>query len=166
VAQAYLGLGANAGPRLLNLRLALRRLQAGGRVEAVSSLYESEPLGGPAGQPPFLNAACLLSTALSPRELLAFLKEVERELGRWEGPRWGPRPIDLDILLYDQAVVREPDLEIPHPRLLERPFALLPLAEIGPRVRHPLSGKTMAQLAREMGGAGLRLVLRPGWEDY
>ncbi len=166
MAAAYLGLGANVGPRLLNLRLALRRLARVGRVEAVSSLYESEPMGGPPGQPPFLNAACLLRTSLPPRELLAFLKGLEEELGRWPGPRWGPRPLDLDLLLYGQLVVKEEGLEVPHPRLLERPFALVPLAEIAPRVRHPLLGRPMGQLAARAHRGGLRLVLGPGWETY
>jgi 2-amino-4-hydroxy-6-hydroxymethyldihydropteridine diphosphokinase len=165
MADVYLGLGANLGARILNLRLALRRLGQVGRVNAVSSLYESEPLGGPAGQPPFLNAACLLRTHLSPRDLLAFLKALEREMGRWEGPRWGPRPLDLDILLYDQLVIKEEGLEVPHPRLPERPFVLIPLAEIAPEVRHPVLGYTMAQLAGGLEIQGLRLVLRPGWEE-
>jgi 7,8-dihydro-6-hydroxymethylpterin-pyrophosphokinase len=86
-------------------------------------------------------------------------------MGRWEGPRWGPRPLDLDILLYDQLVIKEEGLEVPHPRLPERSFVLIPLAEIAPEVRHPVLGYTMAQLAEGVEIQGLRLVLRPGWEE-
>lgn len=163
MARVHLGLGSNLGDREGNLRRALRALGRVGRVEAVSSLYETEPVGGPE-QPPYLNAACCLETALEPRALLRFLKGVEGELGRREGgPRWGPRPIDLDILLYEGVVLAEDDLALPHPRLAERAFALVPLAEIDPEARHPLLGRTVRQLLGEVGREGVRLAAGPGW---
>ncbi len=102
-----------------------------GRVLAVSRLYRSKPWGV-ADQPDFYNAVALIETETQPRELLAGLKQIENELGRVEGPRWGPRVLDLDILLYGEVMVNEADLQIPHPRLFERAFALLPLAELDP----------------------------------
>jgi len=135
-----------------------------GRVEAVSSLYETEPSGGPE-QPPFLNAACRFETGLEPRPLLRFLKGLEHELGRRPGgEQWGPRPIDLDILLYEDRLVDEEGLVVPHPRLAERPFVLAPLAEIAAGVPHPVAGKSVAQLLRAAGEQGVRRVAGAGWE--
>jgi 2-amino-4-hydroxy-6-hydroxymethyldihydropteridine diphosphokinase len=167
----YIGLGANLGNREANLRAALRGLWRMGRVEAVSSLYETEPVG-PLGsaqdrpeQPPFLNAACRFETGLEPRPLLRFLQGLEHELGRRRGgERWGPRPIDLDVLLYDDRVIDEDDLALPHPRLAERPFALVPLAEIAADVKHPATGKTVAQLRKAAGEEGVRRVADAGWD--
>jgi 2-amino-4-hydroxy-6-hydroxymethyldihydropteridine diphosphokinase len=165
VATVYLVLGANLGDREANLRAALRGLEGTGTVKAVSSLYETEPVGGPEGQPPFLNAACLWETELPPEEALRFLKELERELGRRPGGRrYGPREIDLDILLYDDRVVEEEGLTVPHARLAERAFAMLPLAEIAPDAVHPVEGKTIAELAAAVGGEGVRTVAERGWE--
>jgi 2-amino-4-hydroxy-6-hydroxymethyldihydropteridine diphosphokinase len=129
--RALLGLGANLGDPAATLREAKERLGMLGRVSAVSSLYRTPPWGL-ADQPPFVNAALALETALEPRELLAALKDLERELGRTPTFRWGPRAIDLDILAYDGVRLEEPELTIPHARLAERAFALVPLAEIAP----------------------------------
>lgn len=164
MAAVFLGLGSNLGNREANLRAALRGLRRMGRVEAVSSLYETEPVGGPA-QPSFRNAACRLETGLDPRPLLRFLQGLEHELGRRPGgERWAPRPIDLDILLYGDRIVDEADLVIPHPRLRERPFVLAPLAEIAADARHPGDGKTIAELLEAAGMAGVQRVAGEGWE--
>ncbi len=164
MATVCLGLGSNLGNREANLQAALRGLWRMGRVEAVSSLYESEPVGGPA-QPLFYNAACRWETGLEPRPLLRFLQGLEQELGRRPGgERWAPRPIDLDILLYGDRVLDEADLVIPHPRLAERPFVLVPLAEVAADLRDPREGKTVAQLLRAVGGEGVRRVAEAGWD--
>jgi GTP cyclohydrolase-4 len=163
----YLGLGANLGDRRANLAAALRRLGAVGRVVAVSSLWQTAPVGPP-GQPPYLNAAVALDSGLAPRTLLAFAKRVEWELGRRPGPVWGPRPLDIDILLADGARVDEPGLVVPHPRMAERGFVLWPLAEIAPAVVHPTLGRTVALLRDAVGGAGVERIAGPEWAgaDY
>jgi 2-amino-4-hydroxy-6-hydroxymethyldihydropteridine diphosphokinase len=131
MALARIGLGSNAGDAAANIERAAAALATLGRVAARSSLYRTKPWG-PSDQPDFVNAALLLETELSPRALLVELKRLETELGRVVTYRWGPRVIDLDILAYDDVQIDEPDLAIPHPRLPERAFALVPLAEIDP----------------------------------
>lgn len=162
-APVYLGLGSNLGNRLANLRLALRLLAAAVPVRAVSPLYETMPVGV-AQQPPFYNAVCCVASRGQPRELLRLLKVIEWQVGRRPGPRWGPRPIDLDILLWGRRVVHEADLVIPHPRLHERAFVLVPLGQLAPDVRHPLVGKTVRQLLAAVGEQGVRQVGPVGWE--
>jgi 2-amino-4-hydroxy-6-hydroxymethyldihydropteridine diphosphokinase len=129
VGLARIGLGSNVGDPVANVEAALAALGTLGTVSARSALYATPPWGV-ADQAAFVNAAALLETALSPRELLSGLKSLEAELGRVETYRWGPRAIDLDILAYDDLRIDEPDLIVPHPRLGERAFALVPLAEI------------------------------------
>jgi 2-amino-4-hydroxy-6-hydroxymethyldihydropteridine diphosphokinase len=164
-ATVYLGLGANLGDRLANLRLALRRLQTLARLEEVSSLYETQPQGV-TDQPLFLNAVCRVTTGLEPPALLRFLKNVEWEIGRRPGGQtWGPRPIDLDILLYDDRVVDTPELKVPHPRLPERAFVLVPLCELAPELRHPQLGRTMKELLASVGEKGVRRMAPRGWEE-
>ena len=135
---AYVGLGANLGAREETLRHAVEQLgeAEGVDVLAVSSLRETEPVGV-VDQPPFLNGAVQLETSLPPRELLDLLLAIERSLGRVRGARWGPRLVDLDLLLYGSEIVDEPGLRIPHPRLQERRFALEPLAELDPGLAIP-----------------------------
>jgi 2-amino-4-hydroxy-6-hydroxymethyldihydropteridine diphosphokinase len=163
-AAVYLGLGANVGNRLANLRLALARMRTFARLEAVSRLYETAPVGLEE-QPPFLNAACCVTTGLEPAALLRFLKNLEAEIGRRPGgPLGGPRPIDLDILLYGERVVETDRLCIPHPRLAERAFVLAPLCDLAPELRHPLLDKTMRELLDGVGEAGVKAVADSGWE--
>ena len=141
-ATAYIGLGANLGDREAALRAALEALAAtpGIEVDAVSAFRETEPVGF-TDQPRFVNAAARLVTELPPRALLERLLAVERALGRTrDGPRWGPRTIDLDLLLYGDVVLEEPGLSVPHPRLAERRFVLEPLAELDPGLVVPRRG--------------------------
>ena len=146
MARAFIGLGSNLGDREAALRGALELL--GEDVVAVSSFRETEPVGY-LDQPAFLNAAAALETGLEPRALLERLLGVERELGRTrEGPRHGPRTIDLDLLVYDDRVIDEPGLVVPHPRLAERRFVLEPLAELDPDVVVPGHGRVAELLSR------------------
>ena len=146
--RAYVGLGANVGDREATLERALGLLAAHVDVVGVSTLRETEPWGY-VDQPPFLNGAVAVETALTSRELLDLLLAIERELGRvrGEGPRYGPRVVDLDLLLFGDDVVDEPGLTVPHPRLSERAFALEPLAELDPTLVVPAQGRVSDLLA-------------------
>jgi len=148
VTVAYVGLGSNLGAREETLRHAVERLgeAEGVDVLAVSSLRETEPVGV-VDQPPFLNGAVQLETSLPPRDLLDLLLVIERSLGRVRGARWGPRLVDLDLLLYGGESVDEPGLRIPHPRLHERRFALEPLAELDAWLEIPGRASVSALLA-------------------
>ncbi len=147
----YLGLGGNLGDREANLREACRHLEAGGvRVDRCSSLYETEPWGV-ADQPRFLNAVCCGQTDLSPAALLALAKQIEQDLGRRPTVRYGPRPVDIDILLYGDTQLVSPELTIPHPRLAERAFVLVPLVEIAPEVAVPGTGRSVRELLQALG---------------
>jgi 2-amino-4-hydroxy-6-hydroxymethyldihydropteridine diphosphokinase len=150
VARAHIGLGANLGAREATLRHALELLADEPAVDvvAVSSFRETDPLGV-VEQPPFVNAAAELETTLAPRTLLETLLDIEARLGRVrDGTRWGPRVVDLDLLLYGDAVVDEPGMVVPHPHLHERRFALEPLAELDPELLVPGCGTVSALLAR------------------
>jgi 2-amino-4-hydroxy-6-hydroxymethyldihydropteridine diphosphokinase len=130
---ATLGLGANLGDRLRSLQSAVDLLAAEGvRAVASSRVWETDPVGGPPDQPPYLNAVILTETHAGPHEVLAACNRVEAELGRTREIRWGSRTIDIDVLLYDELIVNEPELTIPHPRMTERSFVVLPLLELDP----------------------------------
>jgi 3-oxoacyl-[acyl-carrier protein] reductase len=150
---AYIALGSNLGDRQGHLEAALARLrqEPGITVRAVSRIWETTPVGGPAGQGAYLNAAAALETTLAPQALLQRLLTIEADAGRQRGDRFGPRTLDLDILLYGNQVLREPHLTIPHPRLHERSFMLGPLAEIAPQGIHPLFQRTIAELLAQVG---------------
>jgi 2-amino-4-hydroxy-6-hydroxymethyldihydropteridine diphosphokinase len=162
---AYIGMGGNltswAGAPEATLAAAALRLESLGRVAGRSSLYSTAPVGY-AEQPRFVNAVVALRTELAPRDLLKELMAIEREFGRDRsaGIANGPRTLDLDILLLGDLKVNEPDLEIPHPRLPERAFVLVPLNEIAPQMMIPECGKTVAQLAACLGSKA-----RPGRPD-
>ena len=143
----FIGIGSNEGDRLEHVSRAIQRLShtPGMQVSRMATIYDTEPVGPP--QPEYLNTVIELDTALSPHQLLETLKLLERQLGRVPSTqRWGPRVIDLDILLYDDRVLNEPALIIPHPRLHERRFVLEPLAQLAPKLIHPVLKQTIAEL--------------------
>ncbi|HEY57028.1 MAG TPA: 2-amino-4-hydroxy-6-hydroxymethyldihydropteridine diphosphokinase [Anaerolineae bacterium] len=152
---AFIALGTNLGDREANLQAARAALRQVVWLTGVSPIYETTPWGY-TDQPPFLNQVVMGLTTLPPRDLLAFLKATERRLGRQPTFRYGPREIDLDLLFYDQAVITTPELTVPHPRLHERAFVLVPLNDLAPHWRHPLLGRTMAELLAQVSRGGVR----------
>jgi 2-amino-4-hydroxy-6-hydroxymethyldihydropteridine diphosphokinase len=141
----YLSLGSNIGDRLANLQSAISLLPPNIQPLTQSSVYETEPWGY-TDQPPFLNLVIKANTMLDPFDVLTFVQEIEVSMGRQETFRFGPRLIDLDILFYDDLVLDTPKLTIPHPRLTQRAFVLVPLAEIEPDLSHPVLKKTIQQI--------------------
>lgn len=157
---AYLGLGSNLGDRMSNLARALEILSRKLTIKQVSSVYETEPVGYEQ-QPLFLNAVLSAATDMKPLELLRFVKQVEAELGRKPSFPDGPRSIDVDILLYGDQVLETPELTIPHPRLAERAFVLVPLAEIAAELVHPGAKRTIGELLEAVRGTdGVKPVAR------
>ena len=147
MARVFIGVGSNEGHRLEAIFLAARSLSAVNGVQLVrmAAITETEPVGPPQGL--YLNTVIELDTALEPKALLGSLQEIERRLGRRPSTeRWGPRPIDLDLLLYGDRVIQDPELTIPHPRLHERLFVLEPLAQLAPEMLHPLLKEPIASL--------------------
>ncbi len=150
---AYIGLGSNLGDREENIRLALQAMDRTGGIRLVrcASLHDTEP-EGVREQPRFLNTAARIETTLPPQELLAALKDIEKDLGRLPAERWGPRAIDLDILLCGERIICSESLTVPHPLMGERVFVLRPLAEMEPELVHPVLKKTVRELLEEKTG--------------
>ena len=162
--RAYIGMGSNLGDRAGRLRQAVSRLRTLGRITAISSLYETEPVGY-LEQPLFLNAVAALETTLTPIDLLRALLGIERDLGRTRTFPNAPRSLDLDLLLVDAVVLNTDELILPHPRLHERAFVLVPLAEIAPAARHPLLARSFSDLLVALPDQkGVGVYASRGWE--
>lgn len=157
--RAFLGVGSNLGDRWATLRAAVAAMPD---VVAVSPVYETEPVGGPPGQPAYLNLVVELDTDSTPRQLLETAQWLEAVAGRVRGERWGPRPLDVDVLVVDNLVVNEPDLVVPHPRMTERRFVLAPLADLAPELVPPGWQRTAAGAVRRAGTLGLHDRHPPG----
>jgi 2-amino-4-hydroxy-6-hydroxymethyldihydropteridine diphosphokinase len=153
----YIALGTNLGERLDNLHAAIDALAPDVCVLAESHIYETPPWGYE-DQPAFLNMVVKAETGLGPESLLKYLKRIEVELGREKSVRWGPRLIDLDILFYDDLIVDTPPLVIPHPRLHERAFVLVPLADVAAAYVHPLLGERVWELLQAVDVSGIKLL--------
>ena len=158
--KAYLGLGSNIGDRLENLRSALSRLNniSGIRVQKVSPVYETLPVGSPQ-QPDYLNAVVEIETYLEAEKLLAVCSCIEQDMGRIRRVHWGPRVIDIDILLFGELILNTEQLTVPHPRMHERAFVLKPLADISPDYIHPVLGLTVGEILVKIDEAGVRKMM-------
>ena len=152
----YLALGSNLGDRAANLKNGRAALLPRVSIEACSPIYETPPWGY-SNQPAFLNQVVKASTSLAPLELLDFIKDAERKLGRQVSFRNGPRLIDIDILFYDDLILETPRLSIPHPRMQDRAFIWLPLAALAPELRHPVLNKTAREVLAELDATGIHL---------
>ena len=150
MAIVYIGVGSNLGNRESNCRIAIERLNAEGiKVKKTSSMYETEPWGFK-NQPKFINMVIEAETVLGPEEVLIVLKDIEKNMGRKDTAKWGPRIIDLDILFYNDEIIDQKELKIPHPYLHKRDFVLVPLTEIAPDKTHPILKKTIRELMEEL----------------
>lgn len=163
--RVYLGLGSNLGDRRSNLLKTLQLLEERLTLERISSLYETRPLGYEE-QPLFLNAVCRAATEIGPFQLLSVIKGIEVALGRAPSFPNAPRLIDVDILFYGDLIIESPQLVVPHPRLEKRAFVLVPLAEIGPDLMHPISGRSIKDLASAVRGReGVRKIGKLRFKD-
>ena len=162
--RAAIALGSNVGNSYATLKSALQVLDTtpGIQVQAASPIYQTVAIGPP--QPDILNACALLTTTLTPRELLETLLQIEVKFGRIRQERWGPRSLDLDLLLFDDLILKAPGLQIPHPGLTERAFVLVPLAEIAPDWVEPISRQTIANLLKQVDCSGVKNIVQ-GSED-
>lgn len=165
MATAFIGFGSNLGNRIdfCDRAVTLLGLLPHSRLDAVSSLYETEPIedGAAPGPAWFLNGAVQIETNITPKSLLEVCREIERALGRDQEHRKGPRTLDLDLLLYDECVLKEPDLTVPHPRLHQRRFVLAPLVELDPERRHPVLGKSLRELLDTLADRSVVRLLDP-----
>lgn len=146
---AFIALGANLGEPLQTLRWAKNQLSRLGQLVESSSLYRTAPVGGPEGQPPYLNGAVSLKTSIEPQELLEQMHQLEAKAGRQRRERWEARILDLDLILYDDLQLQDP-MQIPHPRAWERAFVLVPLAEMNPDLSHPINQMTVAEALAQL----------------
>lgn len=151
MSRVYIGIGSNLGDREFLIRKAVEALRQlpQTNVSGVSSLYDTEPVGE-TEQPPFLNAVAWIETELPARDLLWQMLLIEKRMGRVRSKRWGPRPIDLDLLFYDDELIDEPDLQVPHPEAHRRAFVLFPLLELDPNFRHPVTGETVRRMIQKL----------------
>jgi len=149
--RVYIGIGSNMGDREFLIRKAVGALRDLPRTHVirVSSLYDTDPVGD-TEQPPFLNAVAWVETEITARELLWQMLLIEKRMGRVRSRRWGPRPIDLDLLFVDDEIIDEPDLVVPHPEAHRRGFVLLPLHELDPDFRHPVTGETVRRMMQKV----------------
>src|SRR5208282_4109612 len=164
---AHIGLGSNLGDRkaILDGVVAQLRQTPELLVRSVSTYHETKPVGGPAGQGPFLNAAAALETTLEPIALLHRLQEIEADAGRVRTVRWGERTLDLDVLLFGDEIIDRPDLSVPHPRMGVRRFVLVPLEEIAPDARDPLTGRSISELRANLDRRPSYLALEGCWSQ-
>ena len=165
MSDVFLGLGGNLGDREALLAEALRKLDStpGIKVASVSSLYETEPVNDGAAPGPdwFLNGVAQIETDIAPKSLLEICREIERSLGRDQDNRKGPRTLDLDLLLYDDCIINEPTLTIPHPRLHQRRFVLTPLVELDPDRQHPILAQSLRNLLAQLDDQSVVRLLKP-----
>lgn len=159
---AYVALGANLGRPLETLAWAVGEVARLGTRRGVSRLYRTAPVGGPAGQPDYLNAVLSVETTASPRDLLTALHAIEASAGRERRERWAARVLDLDLLTYD-GLISEDGVLLPHPRAWERAFVLAPLADLAPELEHPRTGERVARALVRVGMAGVQREDVPGW---
>ena len=152
-ADVFVGLGTNLGDRPANLRAAGRALTESPDFASLcwSPVYETRPAGGPPGQENYFNAVVRVAASGGPQRTLGILMETERRLGRSQNRRWGPRVIDLDLLLYGRVVLDEPELTLPHPRMHLRRFVLVPLLDLAPEARHPVQGRSVREMLARLG---------------